>query len=355
MPILNFPRTNNFKQTLLVFLGLVVLGFSFLALAQNNSPSRQNVFLDGDQDGISDEEEGAYGTDPRKKDTDNDGYSDGVEIKSGYNPLKPAPGDKLISEKKAFQKTDENQENLTKKLAQEILTLSEKSKESGQAINSDSIQTLIDQTLGQETASSEEDSEETQEEEELSQDELVISPDELKIKKQNYSEYSEEKQKEKKREDMMDYMSGMYYILSSNSPEAITSGKSFSSIIESNTNKMVQAFTSRNSQKIADLKTSGEKIFEQAKEIEVPEEMVDAHISALTFAKSAIQMESYISPNPTDPIKDIQNLSQIEGLLSNIVSFSSQVESKLSEYDIDFSQDLGEKIEKMGVENIFSN
>jgi len=44
--------------------------------------------VDSDSDGLFDREEvKVYGTDPLKADTDGDGYSDGVEVKGGFNPL----------------------------------------------------------------------------------------------------------------------------------------------------------------------------------------------------------------------------------------------------------------------------
>jgi hypothetical protein len=51
--------------------------------------------LDSDNDGFADPDEREFGTDPFNPDTDGDGYSDGDEIQNGYNPLIPAPGDKL--------------------------------------------------------------------------------------------------------------------------------------------------------------------------------------------------------------------------------------------------------------------
>lgn len=41
---------------------------------------------DSDNDGLTDEDEKIYGTDPKNPDTDSDGYSDGDEVKNGYNP-----------------------------------------------------------------------------------------------------------------------------------------------------------------------------------------------------------------------------------------------------------------------------
>ncbi|MEA3464242.1 MAG: hypothetical protein U9R14_04190, partial [Patescibacteria group bacterium] len=42
---------------------------------------------DSDDDGLNDlEEMSKYFTDPNNPDTDSDGYSDGEEVKAGYNP-----------------------------------------------------------------------------------------------------------------------------------------------------------------------------------------------------------------------------------------------------------------------------
>lgn len=45
--------------------------------------------IDSDADGLTDDEEKIVGTDPNKADTDNDGYLDLAELKSGYDPLVP--------------------------------------------------------------------------------------------------------------------------------------------------------------------------------------------------------------------------------------------------------------------------
>lgn len=43
--------------------------------------------IDSDKDGLSDELEAKYSTDPENFDTDGDGYSDGEELNHGYDPL----------------------------------------------------------------------------------------------------------------------------------------------------------------------------------------------------------------------------------------------------------------------------
>ena len=44
---------------------------------------------DADKDGLSDEEEAFWGTDPDSLDTDKDGLLDGVEVDFGSDPLDP--------------------------------------------------------------------------------------------------------------------------------------------------------------------------------------------------------------------------------------------------------------------------
>ena len=49
--------------------------------------NKDNADLDMDSDGLNNIEECKYGTNPLNKDTDQDGYSDGHEVKAGYNPV----------------------------------------------------------------------------------------------------------------------------------------------------------------------------------------------------------------------------------------------------------------------------
>ncbi len=143
LPASGYESGKGRKKILKVLLGLIILGIvgvgGYLAYGkylagwlaktdsnppvtstteteENNSAPTSNIvsgnIQDSDNDGLSDEEEGVYGTninspdtdedglfdreevkiydtDPLNPDTDNDGYLDGDEVKSGYNPLGP--------------------------------------------------------------------------------------------------------------------------------------------------------------------------------------------------------------------------------------------------------------------------
>ena len=69
------------------------------------------TFIDNDQDGILDKDEAYYQTDPFNPDTDGDGYFDGEEIASGYNPTKKEEK-KVSGESNRYNVT----EGLTKRL-----------------------------------------------------------------------------------------------------------------------------------------------------------------------------------------------------------------------------------------------
>jgi len=63
---------------------------------------------DPDKDGVNNNDEYRYGTNPANPDSDGDGFLDGDEVKNGYNPLKSSPGDK--SDKIIFESPKEKGE-----------------------------------------------------------------------------------------------------------------------------------------------------------------------------------------------------------------------------------------------------
>lgn len=54
---------------------------------QNECKESVDGILDQDNDGLTNAQEKIYKTDPNNPDTDKDGYSDGDEVKDGFNPL----------------------------------------------------------------------------------------------------------------------------------------------------------------------------------------------------------------------------------------------------------------------------
>lgn len=64
-----------------------------LATKENNSSTKPIEKSDIDKDGLFDEEEPLYRTDPLNKDTDGDGFLDGEEVAAGCSPISASPKD----------------------------------------------------------------------------------------------------------------------------------------------------------------------------------------------------------------------------------------------------------------------
>lgn len=335
-------KIKKINASLLILAGLIVLSFAFWATAEEKNQTGNNIFLDSDQDGLTNEEEKLYGTNPNSSDTDGDGYSDGVEVKSGYDPTKPAPGDKLFSVDDFLgdELSDEDKENLTSQVVAKISQLTQESTgEENEDITLDQMQGLVDEVLN------------TDKSDEIMASLPEIKKSDLNIKEQNYKKLSDEEEKEKKKEDFASYITAVYYILASNSPHPITSSQDITTITTQLSQDIIKAITSRDTSSLENLNKSGEKIAEQLKEVTVPEELVDTHIKALQFAYYAKGLESYIKPNNQDPLKDITNLAKIQGFLSLLISFSEDTQNKFKEYGLTVDDPLiKEKLDDYGVE-----
>ncbi len=82
-------------------------------------PVASDPDADPDNDGLKNWEEEIYKTDKRDPDTDKDGYLDGEEVLSGYDPTKPAPDDALEGTDTSVPRPQPK--NLTEFLAKSIV------------------------------------------------------------------------------------------------------------------------------------------------------------------------------------------------------------------------------------------
>lgn len=314
--------SRNIKTTFIIFFSLIFLGFTVFVVAQENSSSDINIFLDTDQDGLSDEEEKTYGTDPNKRDTDGDGYSDGSEIKSGYDPKVPAPGDKIVDENEAASSGfSTDGENLTEKLSVELANLlNDKASVEDGKIEMEDLDSLIEETTG----------------EFLTFDDLPeVNKDEIKIKDQDYSDLSDKKREQKLKEDAVEYLTQASYIVISNSPQEISDDEDIenltSSLIEAVSNFSPTSFDASLFDQIVDKE---EMMLEQLKELEVPEEMIDLHIKGLKLVNFSSDLRENARPVADDPIKTIINLSKINSFLILGEEYSKEIITAFEKYDI---------------------
>lgn len=330
-------KMKNINLSFLVLLFLLALTFSFYAVAEN-STNTKSIFLDSDQDGLSDEEEKIYGTDPQNRDTDGDSYSDGIEVKSGYNPTIPAPGDRIMENEKNTnnESSYESEENLTQKMAEKISILSSSKDSEDQEITLEETQAIVDEILESSSEINEDDMPE-------------INTDDIKIKKQNYGKLSKERQIEKKKEDFTNYIIAIYYIFSSNSDKPITSGSDISNFFTEPTNQIISAISTGNTDSIKEFAENSEKIIEQMKEVEVPEDLIDLHIKGLRFAHYSLSIKNSIKTKTDDPLSQIVFYGKVQALIGEISNYSTEITSKFNEYELEYDDDIKKKIEAIGL------
>ncbi len=337
-------KIKNISLSFFVLASLLVLSFAFYVRAENTSAGTKSIFLDSDQDGLSDEEEKIYGTDPHNPDTDGDGYSDGAEVRSGYDPLKKAPGDKLpgftgtrtTSDPNSAVLGDASQKNLTTDIAQKINDLAVKSTTDNKQVSLDDVQTLVDQTMTPSTISD--------------NDLPEVNEKDIKIKKQNYGNLSADKAKAKKKEDCLDYLSAMAYILTSNSPQPITKIPDATKLFSTLTSTITTAITTQSASGLQDLMTGQKKVVEQLRAVEVPQDLVSIHIKALRFSMYSENLGNLLQSNPEDPMGSIANLSKIQGFITALSDFSIEAESKISEYGLTYDATVQKKLEGFGID-----
>ena len=329
-------KIKNIQSSLVILFLLVFASFAFFAVAQEQAETTHNIFLDTDQDGLSDEEEKTQGTDPRKADSDGDGYSDGAEVRSGYNPLVASPGDKLIPDATTNDSADTNDSNMTEEVSQKISALVSTADPENPEITIDQIKQVVEESI---QPSFEVDTQSFPE----------ITKDDVTIKKSNFKGLNDKEIAEKKKNDFADYLAGVAYVISSNSPTPITSTSEVSSLYSSMNSDIISAISSRNPESLEKMEESAEKIMEQLKEIEVPEDLVETHIETLRAVRYSQELKKSLAPNPNDPVADIANLAKIEGFSNYLISFSEDMAKKLDSYGLTYDDSMKNKFNSYGI------
>ncbi|MFC1622822.1 hypothetical protein ACFL2R_03755 [Patescibacteria group bacterium] len=307
-----------------VFLVLVLFGVTFSTLARENSSS-ESIFNDADQDGLSDDEEGVYGTDPNNSDTDGDGYSDGTEISSGYDPLKPAPGDKIVQDGEEVEKLDLNLEmpegessNMTQDLSEKIIAMISSGESNNSTLTASDIDGLVDDFM----------------DDEITFDDLPeVDEERIQVKEQDYDEFSEEKQLRKKKEDNEEYVVALAYLAIENSPYKITDPEDLQGF-ENELVKKIGSMTtmseiSSNSSYFKNIVKKAENFLGQIDNIEVPEEMIPLHKKGIQLMTKAVALRDEVGVDEGDPIKSLINISKVQKLILLSMDFYEEVSSEL--------------------------
>lgn len=289
------------KKIALLIICILLAGFNFFVFAQNGD-QKVNLALDSDHDGLTDAEEKTYGTNPNIADTDGDGYSDGIEVKSGYDPLKKAPGDKLSIANNIEKANAPETQGLTDGFIADLnsfITNKDEQNVSTTEINdfvNGSIQDKIGPLASFETLP-------------------TIDASKLKIKKQAYAGLNDSSRKEAEKKDAQEYLTNLVFLLIVNLSQDNTT--------EYNPNKLIDTFKtnlatlSTENPNYAYFREFSDKLqlfINQAAEMEVPETLADSHIKLLRVLQGYIALKDPSLPSIEDPMTRIIIISRARNL-----------------------------------------
>lgn len=320
-------KIKNLKRAAFVFVGVFLLSLGAFSFADTENTSTKNIFEDTDQDGLSNDEERLYGTNPEKSDSDGDGYTDGTEIKSGYNPLLAAPGDKIVLEETSTEKSlnvtdvpSDKKTNLTEEVSRQVALTLKESASKQESLSLDELRTTVQQTMSQK----------------ITVDKLPdIDVESIKIKKQNYSDLTEADKTAKIKEDTLAYVTAVSFILINNSPVAIQSdndAQKYASFVTSNAMDMLSG---KNKDMLQDISTRGALITEQLQSVIVPENMLEMHVKALKLGQYAVTFKDTVaSTGQDDPLAQINSFAKAQGFISLFSGFVNDMNSVLTQYGI---------------------
>ncbi len=312
---------NNLRWSIFIFAFLCFASSSLYVVADEISTTDVVAFHDADTDGLSNEEEKIYGTDVDVADTDGDGYSDGVEIEGGFDPLKPAPGDRMVPEEPAVIGDAQKSQgvNLTSKAADEFASMLESKGENAEVTNED-FTTVLNTVIAS------------------SQEEVVlpeVDGSAIKIKKLAKN-LSDEEKSEQMREDTVQYLTLAAYILLSNLPTPVKDESQFKNFMSDSSTAMIASLVSGNFSFLDESERRAKSALDEINQLEVPENMVATHMKAVRLLAYASNMKQEIqgSVSPDDPLAQMMAFSKIMGATVSLQDFVQETQTLLTEYGI---------------------
>lgn len=336
-------RLSHVQISWFVFVTLLAISISLIAFAGENS-SAGSIFQDPDQDGLTNEEEALYHTNPNVADTDGDGYRDGAEVRSGYDPTKPAPGDKIIPDAGISSTSTDKRE--TGNTPTVLGTSSEKNSTNGVGGSSDTLTDQVSDRIAEILQQSQSDSSQTSLEDiqkELSN--LVsegssnlelpeVDVEKISVKKQNYSSLSDEERAQKIHDDTAEYVGTVSYILASNAPQTFNSSEELQSMLSVIGGGVTEALSSGNNNYLESLAEKGQQVLDQLRDVEVPENMLEVHVKAIRIFEYAASLKDTLGSTNNDPIANLLALSKAQGVLTLLLDLTNEVNTKLQDANI---------------------
>jgi hypothetical protein len=345
---------------IIVFAGLLLASFLLFHFSGAND-NKLDYFQDRDQDGLSDEEEKALGTDWQKADTDGDGYTDGVEVSSGYDPLVPAPGDRIgtsVTEDKkvSHQGKGEKKErkNLTKEFIAKLRARKGTAIETFKNANEDGLVTKIDDINKLKGVSlTEEDIQELAKETvgdvDIEEEIKDIPEGELNILPKVVASSSKKKRKKIKKE-IEDYLAEVSFLAVNNLPFSANDEKSFNDRLDRFMVGIGQDIVTGNDLEAKQSKVKLMKFVEELKRLETPYVLKDVHKRTVALLQYLTEQDEEVVFRKDDPIAMGVMIGKLQAVITEMQSIQTEMDGILLKYKVGNTEE-GEELGKSEEEN----
>lgn len=335
-------KINTKDNKLVVFVGLLVAAFVLFNFVGADEDA-MNYFQDRDGDGLSDIEEKALGTDWQNEDTDGDGYTDGVELSSGFNPLIPAPGDRFtegetvrVVEVKGVKKerknlTQEFIEKLKNKKGIALNTFQEASGETGLVTDLTKIQKLKNASLTKDDI--EDLTQETLSGSDVDEEIEMIEEKKFKILSKVIAK-SDRKKKKAIKKELEEYLAVMGFVMVNSLPFKVDENSDFNKKLDKFMMSIGDDIVTGNQMKTKNSKNNLKKAFGELMEIETPYVVKDVHIRALSLMKYLLEQDEAVVFSKDDPIAIGLMIGRLQSIMNEMQNTQMELDEVLLKYDV---------------------
>lgn len=298
-------KIKHIKNSLLILACIFFAGVNYLTYVKADVTKQDcNNNLDSDCDGLTNEEEIAYKTDSLVIDTDGDGYSDGVEVSSGYDPTKEAPGDKIVASTSTGSssglQSSGDSTNLTEQYMQDLKEFTDS--KNSQTISASEIQAFSESQLADKIKI-------------ITSDTLpAVDESQIKVLAQDYGTLSAAESKKRMQQDALQYLYQIIYLLVSNAPTQISNSDELAAFSDDFMNRLSDLDSSQNIAYFSDLGDRLNSFSEQLITIETPETMLDLHIKFIRIVNGVTALREQKNSSTNDPLGKMVTLNQVRDL-----------------------------------------
>jgi hypothetical protein len=317
-------KIKNIKKIVLTLACIFLAGMNYFSLVKaDNTTISCDKTIDSDCDGLTNTEEKLYGTNENNADTDNDGYSDGVEVKSGYNPTIPAPADR-VTKKASNTETTSIEPASTATIdnfSQSLNTFI--SSRNGKSVTNSDINEFVESNLSNKVG------------EPItlaSLPEIDISS--INILKQQYASLSDDLRKKQLTADAEKYYTELFYLALSNSPKMINTRSDAEAFGQEFLDRYATFSTATPDYAyFKDLGNRLDTLLIQINDMQVPETIVPMHIKMIRIINGYLSLRNS-NVSESDPLSKMALISKIQALNSITESFfANDVDNYLSQFN----------------------